>query len=352
MLFVSVVLIDRVPTAADSEKLTAVWAPVVTLFVSSVPPWSFPDTANDPAAYYPWVLLIALIGLVIAGCAVERRTGPEQDLSPAAFVAPSMVKVGAASIPLSFFMIDFALSSPGLSGLPVALYHYERVVFLGLTLAAIVVLPRLRAGYAPWITWIATALIFTFTSGVAVFYGLVAPLLPTERMIEGLLLIIIVATALGTRSIFDGMPTWGRVLIALSGLHLSAIGVVSVATYIGNMMDQADLGFFVGHAAVSVLWIGLAAYALLGNHQLGDQASLSSGSLLAVAGVAKLILIDLSTITGIMRVVAFLVSGVTLLTIAALRARRDHSAGDSASDETLPSPSDPATKAPEGADGA
>ncbi|MBI8988188.1 DUF2339 domain-containing protein [Corynebacterium meridianum] len=336
VLFVVVVVVDRVPTSAGSEKLAAVWAPIAALFIAACSPRILFVSGTTP--YIPWILLIALITLVVIGYTIRRRTQADDGLSPAAFVAPTLVTVGATTIPLSFFLIDLTLLASATSWSAAGIVTYDRTVFLAVTLAAVVALPRLQSGNTPWITWIASTLLFTVATGQAVFGRNVDLLLRPERMIEGLLLILIVVTALLSRANFDDMPPAGRVLIALSGLHLSAVGVVSVATYVGKMVNQVDLGFFVGHAAVSILWIGLAAYVLLANNGLSAQASLSSGALLAVAGVVKLIFIDLSTIGGMMRVVAFLVSGTALLVIAALRARRDQSAAKPA-DNGEPSPS-------------
>ncbi|MBI9000336.1 hypothetical protein M0E87_08465 [Corynebacterium sp. CCM 9185] len=347
VLFIVVVIVDRVPTSAKSEKLAAVWAPVAALFISSLHPSPILGISDHRVPIHQWILLIVLIAVVITGYVITRRTYPDDVLSPAAFVAPALVSVGATAIPLSFFLIDFGSSVSRASGAWSGVLTYDRSVFLALTLVAVVALPRLRAGDAPWITWIGSALVLTSVTSSAVFSRDVEFLLRPERMVEGLFLIIIVTTALLTRASFDEMPPWGRVLIALSGLHLSAVGVVSVTTYIGKMMNQVDLGFFAGHAAVSILWIGLAAYVLLGNNDLSAQTSLSSGTLLAVAGVVKLVFVDLSTIGGMMRVVAFLVSGMALLVIAALRAKRDQSTEKSTEDGALSPAPVPGDHSPE-----
>ena len=82
------------------------------------------------------------------------------------------------------------------------------------------------------------------------------------------------------------------------------------------------LGYLTGHALVSILWMVLAAWILLAAPALSDRASLGAGMVLAVAAVVKLVFFDLGTLEGLPRALAFLISGIALLAIAALRTRR------------------------------
>lgn len=110
------------------------------------------------------------------------------------------------------------------------------------------------------------------------------------------------------------------------------VSLVTAATWLGSLLAGNQgmwLGYLTGHALVSTLWMVLAAWILLAAKGVSARASLGAGVVLAVAGVIKLIFFDLGTLEGLPRAMAFLVSGVALLTIAALRTRRTRSAEES-----------------------
>ena len=117
---------------------------------------------------------------------------------------------------------------------------------------------------------------------------------------------------------------WAQVVLAVAGLHLSMVAIVTAATWLGNILAGTSgmwLGYLIGHALVSILWMILAAWILLAAPGLTDRASLGAGMVLAAAGVVKLVFFDLGTLEGLPRALAFLVSGIALLAMASLRTR-------------------------------
>ncbi|ORB17171.1 DUF2339 domain-containing protein, partial [Mycolicibacterium monacense] len=109
-------------------------------------------------------------------------------------------------------------------------------------------------------------------------------------------------------------------------------GAAAVATYAvtvfsvtaGVMIGGTGGGFFGGHVAATVCWIGAAA-ALFGYAARRPKAErtpfLGAGLALVSAAMAKLFLFDLGTLDGIFRVTVFLVAGLILLGIGAGYAR-------------------------------
>lgn len=124
------------------------------------------------------------------------------------------------------------------------------------------------------------------------------------------------------------------VLLGLATLVLAAVPVVTVLTSLGAQLDdigsttQAMLLYYVGHAIVSISWIVAAALALQDKLPLPTDGARLVGLVLALAGIGKLVFFDLTMLDGLVRVMAFLFSGVILLVIASLRKSSDTSGDD------------------------
>ncbi|MCK7675508.1 hypothetical protein [Corynebacterium pygosceleis] len=313
VMFTAVIVRDPVPTSAGAEKLAAAWAPALTVLVIFMNP-----VEHMPQVVYMLPLLLAVVMMAV-GHRIRSTGDTGAGVSPARFVAPTLIEVGAAAAPLSFFIITDILrissTTPYVPFLP--------AFFLAATVLAVTVLPRILPSPWPWITWTLAVLLYTLNVSFMVWYRDIAGLRENPPAVMGLLIIVLIVTVLLTRSRFTGIPVPGKIVLAVVALHLSATAVVAVFTRAGALTGSPELGFLLGHATVSVLWIALAAHVLLRARDLSPQASLGAGTLLAAAGTAKLILVDLGTISGVPRVLAFLISGVALLTIATLRARRD-----------------------------
>ncbi len=135
--------------------------------------------------------------------------------------------------------------------------------------------------------------------------------------------------AVGVWAVFAqrGLSRDVRVLTAViawvTGLAASATLLVSVATLLGERFGAVPTGFTVGHAVATVSWMLAAAWLLLrGLDRSGDSdLVLRSGLLLSGVSVAKLFAYDLSALSGIVRSVAFIVTGLLLLATGTRYAR-------------------------------
>ena len=108
---------------------------------------------------------------------------------------------------------------------------------------------------------------------------------------------------------------WAAGLLAVTGLAVTA-GVL-----IGTALRGTATGFLAGHAAATVIWMAAAAWLLM-RRQRGDRLRTRTlGIVIAGLAVAKLVLFDLSTLDGVSRVVAFVVTGAVLLAVGTLYRR-------------------------------
>jgi uncharacterized membrane protein len=112
----------------------------------------------------------------------------------------------------------------------------------------------------------------------------------------------------------------GWTAVALIGMY--AITMFTVTA--GVMFGGEVYGFFAGHVAATICWIGLAAgvfrYAVMLPRE-ERSVPIGAGMALVAAAMAKLFLFDLGTLDGIFRVVVFIVVGLVLLGMGAGYAR-------------------------------
>ena len=187
-------------------------------------------------------------------------------------------------------------------------------------------LPQNRQlGVIPWVAWLIAAVAIT-----GVLLRNVVTLAPlwltdTSALIQALLIVVFIVATIQVRRIFYGRELWLQILVGLALLTLSAISIVTFTTFLGHLIAGNTgmmLGFLIGHAAVSILWMLLAAVLMLKRNFLGSSGALWTGLGLAAAGSFKLVFFDLVALSGVPRAFAFLLSGIALLCIAALRGRR------------------------------
>ncbi|BBY42702.1 hypothetical protein A5765_22410 [Mycolicibacterium celeriflavum] len=105
---------------------------------------------------------------------------------------------------------------------------------------------------------------------------------------------------------------------------VAGYAVTTFAVTAGVLVGGTDGGFFAGHMAATICWIGLAA-ALFGYAarlpRTDRSLPIGGGLALVAAAMAKLFLFDLGTLDGIFRVVVFIVVGLVLLGMGAGYAR-------------------------------
>ncbi|BAU95731.1 hypothetical protein N24_1469 [Corynebacterium suranareeae] len=180
-------------------------------------------------------------------------------------------------------------------------------------------------GVVPWVAWLLAAVAMT---GVLLRNVVtVSPLwlTDTSALIQALLILVFIAATVYVRRGFYGHKLRLQILVGLTLLTLSAISIVTITTFIGHLIAGNAgmmLGFLIGHATVSILWMVIAAALMLNRKLLDAPGALWTGVGLAVAGTIKLVFFDLVALSGVPRAIAFLLSGIALLTIAAMRGRR------------------------------
>ncbi|MFC4123758.1 DUF2339 domain-containing protein [Nocardia rhizosphaerae] len=118
------------------------------------------------------------------------------------------------------------------------------------------------------------------------------------------------------------IPGWrDRTLVTVVWIAVSVGGLYSVlvaAVSLGVTLGAAD-GFVLGHSIATIVWMAAATVSLFyGLRRIGDapavaKVCLVAGLLVAAAALAKLFLFDLATLSGLVRVAAFLVVGILLL---------------------------------------
>ncbi|MDT4999946.1 MAG: hypothetical protein QOK12_2051, partial [Mycobacterium sp.] len=112
----------------------------------------------------------------------------------------------------------------------------------------------------------------------------------------------------------------GWTAVALIGMYAITMFTVTAGVLFGGEV----YGFFAGHVAATICWIGLAAGVFRHAAKLsreGRSVPIGAGMALVAAAMAKLFLFDLGTLDGIFRVVVFIVVGLVLLGMGAGYAR-------------------------------
>ncbi|WP_392544351.1 DUF2339 domain-containing protein [Oryzobacter telluris] len=144
-----------------------------------------------------------------------------------------------------------------------------------------------------------------------------------DSVLAGGLVVVGVWAVSAQRGLTEDVRRLAAFVAWVTGLAASATALVSVAALVGERVGATSTGFTVGHAAATVTWMLAAAWLLLrGLDRSGDSdLVLRSGLLLSGLSVAKLFLYDLSALSGIVRSVAFIVTGLLLLATGTMYAR-------------------------------
>ncbi|MGW5435636.1 DUF2339 domain-containing protein [Nocardia asteroides] len=225
-------------------------------------------------------LVAALTGAVALLLTCTSATGGEPHLLPSALFAVALAFLAVAATTRTTAAAFFGLAFALLGGL------------VTLAIAA----PETLAQHelADRRLDLATALAAVLGLGVAAMVAWTVPRLPRRT----------------DQALLTGV--W----IAVSVACLYYVLVLSVS--LGVTLSGAD-GFIIGHSAATIVWMVAATASLFyGLRRLSRapavaKVCLVSGLLVAVAALAKLFLFDLSTLSGLIRVAAFLAVGLLLL---------------------------------------
>lgn len=222
-------------------------------------------------------------------------------------------------LPLCF--VGVVLNTPSTSVLQ---SHMVPWVFLLVFAAAIAWISEQREHWVVWASWSLVSLYMVSPMHSSVMLKRPLWLTSTNSVTIAFLLFVVLSVALWHRKSLTALPNIVAFLLALLGLHYSTLAVVTTATFIGAALAGDPtmwLGYLVGHALISISWIFASGWILLGHSKLPQRASLGVGITLAIAGTLKLVFLDMSTLTGLPRIAAFLISGIILLIIATRRSK-------------------------------
>jgi uncharacterized membrane protein len=151
------------------------------------------------------------------------------------------------------------------------------------------------------------------TVGTAVRHDMVTALVDS-LLVGGLVAVGLWAVA-GQRGLGRDVRLVTTVAAWVLGLSASATAVVALGTLVGARLGDPVTGFTVGHALATVTWMLAAAWLLLRGLERSRDADLTlrTGLLLSGVCVAKLFLFDLAALSGLVRSVAFIATGLLLL---------------------------------------
>ncbi|NHA67937.1 DUF2339 domain-containing protein [Phycicoccus flavus] len=143
--------------------------------------------------------------------------------------------------------------------------------------------------------------------------------------VDSLLVVGLAALAAGVADGVRRIPAAVRravsVLTVALALAALATALVGLGTLAGAIAGAALLGFTVGHALATVVWMVAAAALLLRSRERGSDLALRCGLALVAVAVAKLFLFDLASLDGVVRSVAFIATGLLLLATGSRYAR-------------------------------
>lgn len=274
---------------------------------------------------HPWIGLF--LGLVVSCFALfgalkgaSTSTVLYQDAAPSSF--KKLTAVMAICLVAGSFVMVFGSS--------LTTRNWMTLTFLVVACLLFMVLQRLprerQFGVIPWLVWLCAAVFMTGTLLRHVVS--LAPLWLTDisALVQALLILAFIGVTILGRRTFYGQPLWLQLLVGLILLTLSATAIVTIVTFMGSLLAGNSgmlLGFIIGHATVSILWMIIAAAVMLSRRLFNVPGALWTGVALALAGTFKLVFFDLVALSGVPRAIAFLLSGIALLAIAALRGRRN-----------------------------
>lgn len=267
------VLFDRVPASAITGALAAV---LLGLAAATLVP-ALTSTLRIPAHT---ALVSALTGAVALLQTCARATGAEPDLLPTALFAVALAFLAVAATTRTRVAASIGLAFAVLSGL----------ILFATANPETLALQRLAEQRLD----LATAVSALLGLGVAAMVVWTVPRLPGWR----------------EQVLVTGM--W--IAVSIGGLYFVLVAAVSLGVTLGG----GD-GFVVGHSLATIVWMAAATASLFyGLRRITRSPSvakvcLASGLLVAAAALAKLFLFDLATLSGLVRVAAFLVVGILLL---------------------------------------
>lgn len=312
--FAVITLID--PRDLRTGRVTGVIAPMMLLVFASGVTSNYFNEVGSTSALVTWLLIPGVVTLVALGH--HFRTQGDD-------VAPTLELVALCATAMSFLLV-WQMTPPLGAG---TLIDATVIVALFFLAASAITFwlsrhPVPTFTSLPWAFWVAASLVITWSLGRNVLMSTPLWLTDHTALVQALLIAGFLAVVFTQRKALINFELWAQIGFVIAGLYLSMVSIVTAITWAGSLIGDTTgmwLGYLIGHASVSVLWMVLAAWVLLAKTGLSERVSLGTGVLLASAGVLKLVFFDLGNLEGVTRVVAFIISGIALLAMASLRSR-------------------------------
>lgn len=265
---------------------------------------------------------VAALPLLLAGLAAENRW-----LATSLLVILTCLLVLVAgladetrSTPLHQRLTDVSLGTAGLVSLLAAVRLASST---GWELAATVVVSLLWAVAALTLRHRTTLYVALATSALTLLGALsLVPFLllrgtsPDAGMADllstvGLVVLLVTLSEAVTRSLPAIAPVVPRILVAGAVLWAGGAAILG-GVLVGQLLDDPRGGFTGGQTTATLLWLGTAATLLLRGLR-GSSVAVPAGLAIAAFSVGKLLLFDLAFLSGVARVLSFIVGGLLLL---------------------------------------
>lgn len=311
-----VVMRDPRPTVARTEQWSAAFVPALILIHQAAYTTAHAPLSSISVAKW-WLLwpAVAAAALLLVAFKKAWMPAPTDSPSPAAFVAPTLANSAIAT----WLVVSVIAMTT----------FYPWVTFLACIAVVLVLWKREGFSVVPWLMVAVAATLASIPLG-----GIALGLTPSNAQdldspFNALSALVLVALVLAARSALKGFSQESLLIVAPCGLWLFMVAVVTLCGSLGYFLagesgskSTIKLWFMVGHACVSITWLLLAAYLMLGRRFLNSTAALVAALVLAAAGAAKLIFFDLGNLSGVPRVLAFILGGLALLGVSALRSSK------------------------------
>ena len=292
--------VERSRRLAHLPTIAALAASLPLLLGTSLLPENRTAVAGSLA-----VLFLAVAALTAA---VAARAGHSRSLWVAPMATGTLLVVSAAS----------GIADPTQSGVVLAVvtaaYWLVAAWRRARPLAVMAVLPAFISTMIFAETALATAsatAMASLTGPLTIVHGLA---------LTGLAVLAVVTTTAVRGGRREPTITW---VAAAWGFVTGSATVVATGTWVGSLVDESRVGFYGGHAVATALWTALAAVLITvvapRRPDRGPMVRVGLG--LIGAAVAKLLLFDLSALSGLFRVVAFVVTGIIVLVVGVAYAR-------------------------------
>gem|GEM_PF-3607552 len=316
-----------------TRNWTSIYAPAAVILMSYTVIWRV-------SLWVP--VVVALAATILVGVLWFRSRGPEE-----AEHANRSLTGWLGMLPFTFVPVVF---DTGADVERKMISESIAVIVFFVVFTAVLVLVRYRAAHrVPLLTAWSVALFLVVHEWIpGTLSSSLARFLPAYDLAVGLALIAFLGFAASQFWLWRSLKPVERNLFAAGGLLFSVVGIVTASTAIGELISPNvfgltatkrgvilseeyafpqgfQVGFFVGHMIVSISWMALAAWLLVKRPKPGTdpKAARVAGLVIAVCATAKLVLFDMASLSGIPRVITFVVCGLLLIAVAVLGAQRN-----------------------------